>query len=416
MPLISKLSLEGKMRMTIYVFLFATISMTAALSRHAEAQIAPVKIGVLTDMNGVYSDPSGKGSVEAVNMAVEDYKKKFPDSRVEVIFADHQNKAATAASLARKWYDDEGVDMIVDLTNSAVAIAVQDISKEKKKINLITGATMTTVVTNQNCSPWGLHWTIDAYNQAAGTAHYLVTQGGKTWFFITVDFAFGHDTEAKAAALVKAAGGQVLGRALHPINGTDFSSYLLQAKASGAQIVGLATAGTDMSNLLKQAAEFRMLTSKQKFAGLVVFIHPIRSLGLETAQGLILTTPFYWDLNEETRAWSARFYKRHGTMPSMVHAGGYSATMHYLNAIRAAGTKDTEAVMAKMRETPVNDFFAKNGRIRGDGVLVRDMHLAIVKSPGESKKPWDYYKIVQTLPKEKLFQPLAENSCPLVKK
>jgi branched-chain amino acid transport system substrate-binding protein len=391
-----------------------SLSLLAAPSVRAD-EAGPLKIGVLTDMNGVYADPSGKGSIEAVKMAIEDFGGEVLGKKIELISADHQNNAAIAAGLARKWYDAEGVDTIVDLTNSAVAIAVQDISKEKEKIDLITGATMTTAVTNQNCSPWGLHYTIDAYNQSAGTANYLTEAGGKTWYFITVDFAFGHDTEAKATAAIIRSGGKVLGHALHPLNGTDFSSYLLQAKASGAQVIGLATAGTDMTNIVKQAAEFRML-SAQKIAALVAFLPSVKSLGLKNAQGLVLTTPFYWDLNDDTRAWSQRYFKRMGSMPDMAHAGAYSATMHYLEAVKATGSKDAKVVMAEMRDTPVNDFFAKNGHIRTDGVLERDMYLAVVKSPEQSKGDWDLYSIIKTIPKEQLFQPLSENTCPDVRK
>jgi branched-chain amino acid transport system substrate-binding protein len=377
----------------------------------AQGAKAPIKIGVLTDMSGVYSDASGKGSVEAVKMAIEDFNEPLFGKPVEMVSADHQSNAATAASIARKWYDNDGVDIIVDLSNSAIALAVQDVSKEKRKIDLVTGATMTTVLTNQNCSPWGLHWTIDAYNQAAGTASYLTENGGKSWYFITVDFAFGHDTEAKATAIVKAKGGTVLGHSLHPLNGTDFSSYLLQAKASGADVIGLATAGTDMSNLVKQAAEFRML-GKQKLAALVTFLSSIHSLGTKNAQGIVLTTPFYWDESDASRAWSKRFLARTGAMPDMAHAGVYSAVTHYLNAVKATQSKDADVVMEKMRETPVNDFFAQNGRIRADGVLERDMYLAVVKTPEQSKGEWDLYTIVKTLPKEQIFQPLAENTCP----
>jgi branched-chain amino acid transport system substrate-binding protein len=394
------------------MILFASVLLCAV---PASAQDNPIRIGVLTDMSGVYSDASGQGSVEAVKMAIEDFKDPIFGKPVEMVSADHQNNAATAASIARKWYDNDGVDIVVDLTNSAVAIAVQDISQEKRKIDLITGATMTTAVTNKNCSPWGLHWTIDAYNQAAGTASYLTEAGGKSWYFITVDFAFGHDTEAKASAVVKADGGTVLGHSLHPLNGTDFSSYLLQAKASGADVIGLATAGTDMSNLVKQASEFHMI-GKQKIAALVTFLSAIHSLEPSGAQGITLTTPFYWDQSDEARAWSQRFFKRTGAMPDMAHAGVYSAVMHYLKAVKAVASRDADAVMTKMRETPVNDFFAQDGRIRADGVLERDMYLAVVKTPEESKGEWDLYSIVKKLPREQLFQPLSESTCPLVKK
>jgi branched-chain amino acid transport system substrate-binding protein len=384
----------------------------AAVS-HARCEEGPIRIGVLTDMSGPYTDASGPGSVEAAKMAVEDFKQPIFGKSIEVLSADHQNNAATAASIARKWFDNDGVDVIADLTNSAVALAVQDIAKEKRKVDLVTGATMSTALTNQNCSPWGLHWTIDSYNQSAGTASYLTQNGGKSWYFITVDFAFGYDTEAKAAASVKSNGGQVLGHSLHPMNGSDFSSYLLQAKASGADIIGLATAGNDMANLVRQATEFHML-GKQKIAALVTFLSAIHSLEPSGAQGIILTTPFYWDADDETRAWSKRFFARTGAMPDMAHAGIYSAVTHYLRAVAATNSRDPDVVLKRMRETPVNDFFARDARIRADGVLERDMYLASVKTPEQSTGEWDLYTILKKLPKEELFQPLAENKCPFV--
>jgi branched-chain amino acid transport system substrate-binding protein len=373
-----------------------------------------VKIGVLTDMSGAYADLAGQGSVEATKMAVEDFGGKILGKPIEVVFADHQNKTDVAANIARKWYDQEGVDLIVDLTNSAVAIAVQDLSREKHKIDLVTD-TATTALTNKNCSPWGVHWTFDAYALSAGTAAAMVKEGGKNWYFITADYAFGQNLEANATRVVNEMGGKVLGHALAPLNSTDYSSVLLTAQASGAQVIGLANSGTDMSNSVKQAKEFG-ITKKQKIAALLVFITDIHSLGLENAQGLLLTTAFYWDRTPEAKAWSDRFYKRHGTMPTMVHAGTYSAVMHYLKAVKATDTKDSDAVMAKMRAVPINDFFTKNGHIRPDGVMEHNMFLAQVKTPQESKGPWDYYKILQTIPGSKAFQPLSESECPLVKK
>lgn len=386
----------------------------AALAVAGTGAMAQVKIGVLTDMSSAYSDFAGKGSVVAVKMAVEDFGGKVLGQNIDVAFADHQNKADIGAAIARRWYDAEGVDMITDLTNSAVAIAVQDITRERRKINLTT-STGTTVITNARCSPYGVHWTIDSYGMAAGPARTIVQQSGKKWFFITADFTFGHDLEATATKVVQQNGGTVAGRARHPVNSADFSSYLLQAQASGADVLGLATAGTDLSALVKQANEFR-ITRNMKVPMLFAFITDIHSIGLENAKGFNVMTAFYWDRDAESRAWSERFYKLHGAMPTEMHAGAYSATMHYLKAVQAAGTKDSDAVMRKMRETPVNDFAWKNGRIRPDGRMVHDMYLAQVKTPAESKRPWDYYRIVATVPAEQAFIPLADSTCPLVKK
>jgi branched-chain amino acid transport system substrate-binding protein len=381
-------------------------------SAHAATDTA-LKIGVLTDMSGAFADLAGKGSVEATKMAIEDFGGNVLGKPIEIVFADHQSKSDVGASIARKWYDTEGVDMITDLTHSAVALAVQDVSKQKHKIDLVTD-TATTALTNKNCSPWGVHWTYDAYAMSAGTVHAMVVSGAKTWFFITTDYAFGHSLEASASKVIKEAGGKVLGHALHPLNSTDFSSHLLQAQASGADVIGLANSGTDLANLVKQAREFGIL-KKQKLSSLLMFITDVHSMGLENAQGLILTTAFYWDRNEESRAWAKRFYERHGAMPTMVHAGTYSAVTHYLKAVKAVGTKDTEAVMAKMRQMPINDFFTKNGRIREDGTMEHDMFLAQVKAPSESKRDWDYYKIIRTIPGSEAFQPQSETECPLVK-
>ena len=385
-----------------------------SLDSPVKAADTPLKIGVLTDMSGAYADFSGKGSVLATSMAVEDFGGKVLGKPIEIVSSDHQNKADIAATIARKWYDRDGVDVIVDLTNSAVAIAVQDIAKERHKIDLVTSTT-TTAVTNKNCSPWGVHWSFDAYALSAGTVRAMVEDGANTWFFVTADYTFGHNLEATATKVTKEMGGKVVGHVLFPLSNSDFASHMLQAQASGAQVVALATAGGDTTNAIKQAAEFG-ITKKQKLAALLVFITDVHSLGLKNAQGITLTTAFYWDRTDETRAWSMRFFKRHGAMPTQVHAGTYSAVIHYLNAIKAAGTKDADPVMVKMRETSINDFFAKDGRIREDGRMVHDMYLAQVKSPAESKRPWDYYKIVKTIPGDKAFQPLSESECPLVTK
>jgi branched-chain amino acid transport system substrate-binding protein len=379
----------------------------------ALAQDRPVKIGVLGDQSSAYSDLGGKGSVVAAQMAIDDFGKSVLGKPIELVSADHQNKPEIAANIARRWYDREAVEMITDLTNSAVAIAVQNVTKEKKRIDIVT-STATTALTNEECSPYGVHWTFDAYALSVGTARTMVEQGGKSWYFITADYTFGYNLEDNATRVIKAMGGKVLGSAKAPLNTTDFSSQLLEARASGADVVGLANSGADTANAVKQAAEFG-ITKKQKLAAFLPFITDIHSIGLPNAQGLILTTAFYWDMDEGKRAFAERFDKAHGTMPSQVHAGTYSAVTHYLKAVKAAGTTDADAVMKKMRETPVDDFAFK-GRIREDGRMVHDMYLAQVKTPEESKRPWDYYKILKTIPGEQAFTPLAESKCSLLKK
>jgi branched-chain amino acid transport system substrate-binding protein len=374
-----------------------------------------VKIGVLTDMSGTYSDLAGPGSLRAVQMAVEDFiAKEKPDFKIEVISADHQNKGDIAANKAREWIDTEKVDVIVDLVTTSTALAVMKVAKEKNRITLVSGAA-STPITNEQCTDTNVHWTYDTYALAAGTGRAVVKQGGKTWFFLTADYAFGKALEKDTTELVLENGGKVLGHVLHPFPAQDFSSFLLQAQSSGAQVIGLANAGNDTINAIKQAAEFG-ITPKQSLAGLLMFITDVHSLGLKATQGMYLTTGFYWDMNDETRAWSKRFNweKRH--MPTMVQAGDYSAISHYLKAVKAAGTDDTMPVMAKMKATPVNDFFAKNGKIRDDGRMVHDMYLAQVKKPEESKYAFDYYHIRQVIPGDQAFMPLSKSKCPLVKK
>lgn len=374
-----------------------------------------VKIGVLTDMSGTYSDLAGPGSLIAVQMAVADFiAKEKPDFKIEVISADHQNKGDIAAIKAREWIDTEKVDVIVDLVTTSTALAVMKVAKEKNRITIVSGAA-STPITNEQCTDINVHWTYDTYALAVGTGKAVVKQGGKTWFFLTADYAFGKSLEKDTAAVVLEEGGKVLGHVLHPFPAQDFSSFLLQAQASGAQVIGLANAGNDTINAIKQAAEFG-ITPKQSLAGLLMFITDVHSLGLKATQGMYLTTGFYWDRNDETRAWSKRFYEKKSRQPTMVQAGDYSGVSHYLMAIKAVGTDDTQAVMAKMKATPINDFFAKNGKIRVDGRMVHDMYLAQVKNPGESKYPWDYYHIRQVIPADQAFQPLSKSTCPLVKK
>lgn len=375
-----------------------------------------VKIGVLTDMSGAYSDLSGAGSITAAKMAIEDFQaqekgRAFP---VELVYADHQNKGDVASNKAREWFERDKVDMITDLVTTSTALAVMPIAKEKNRITMVSGAA-STLITGKNCTDRNVHYTYDTYALANGTGKAVVKQGGDSWFFLTADYAFGHSLEGDTSNVVKENGGRVLGAVRHPFPGTDFSSFLLKAQASGAKVIGLANAGTDTTNSIKQAAEFG-ITPKQSLAGLLMFITDINSLGLKIAQGMYLTEGFYWDFNAETRAWSKRYFERQKRMPTMVHAGIYSSTMHYLNAIKAAGTDDAAAVMKKMKETPVNDFFAKNGRIREDGRLVHDFYLLQVKKPEESKYPWDYYHVRQVIPAAEAVLPAGRSECSLMKK
>ncbi len=388
----------------------------ALLSGTADAEISgnAIKIGVMNDQSGLYADLAGQGSVEAAKMAVEDFGGSLDGASIEVLSADHQNKPDVGSNIVRQWIDVDGVDAVVDVPTSSVALAVNEITKEKNRIFLVSGAA-TTQLTNEACSPTTVHWTYDTYALAVGTGRAMVQEGGDTWFFITADYAFGHQLEADTTRVIKEEGGQVLGSVAHPLSSADFSSYLLQAQGSGAKVIGLANAGTDTTNAIKQAHEFGITDAGQQLAALLLFLTDVNALGLDVAKGLVLTTGFYWDLNDETRAWSQRFNERVGQMPTMVQAGVYSAVMHYLQAIKAAGTDEAKAVMAKMKATPVNDFFAKNGKIRDDGVMVHDMYLAQVKSPDESKGKWDYYKIRRTIPGDQAFQPLSTSKCPLVK-
>lgn len=405
------------MRRLLYVLVCVALAAQIPSAALAETKVSDgvVKIGVLTDMSGTYSDLAGPGSVLAVQMAVADFlAKEKPDFKIEVISADHQNKGDISANKAREWIDQDKVDMIADLVTTSTALAVMKVAKEKNRITMVSGAA-STPITNEQCTDTNVHYTYDTYALATGTGRAVVKQGGKTWFFLTVDYAFGKALEKDTTDAVLAEGGKILGGVLHPFPAQDFSSFLLQAQSSGAQVIGLANAGNDTINSIKQAAEFG-ITPKQSLAGLLMFITDVHSLGLKATQGMYLTTGFYWDLNDETRAWSKRFNEKKGRMPTMVQAGDYSMVYHYLKAVKAAGTDDTQAVMAKMKATPINDFFAKNGKIRDDGRMVHDMYLAQVKKPEESKYPWDYYNIRQTIPGDQAFMPLSKSKCPLVKK
>src|SRR6059058_718353 len=404
------------MRLTGSAILAAALIASAAQWDGAQAQISgdTVKIGILNDMSGLYADLGGQGSVEAARMAVADFGDNVNGKKIEIISADHQNKPDIGGAIARQWYDNDGVDAIVDVPTSSVALAVQDVARERKKAFLISGAAASDL-TGKACSPTGIHWTYDTVALANGTGSAVVKAGGDTWFFITADYAFGHALERDTAAVVTASGGKVLGQVRVPLNTPDFSSYLLQAQASKAKIVGLANAGGDTINSIKQAAEFGLVEGGQKMAGLLVFITDINSLGLKTANGLQLTEAFYWDQTDETRAWSKRFMEKVNHAPTMVQAGVYGAVMHYLNAIKATGSDDGVTVVKKMKETPVNDFMTKNGKILENGRLIRDMYLFEVKKPTESKGEWDVYKLISTIPGEQAFKRPGGNECPYVK-
>jgi branched-chain amino acid transport system substrate-binding protein len=405
-------------RKLLNVLVGMTLAATAgsAMAQNAKVSDGVVKIGVLTDMASLYADVAGKGAVEAVKMAVEDFGGKVLGMPIEVVSADHQNKADIASSKAREWFDTQKVDMITDNVASSTALAAVKVAGEKKKIAIVNGAASSRI-TNEDCTPYSVHYTYDTIALANGTGKAVVKDGGDTWFFLTADYAFGHSLEKDTTEVIKAGGGKVVGGVKHPLNASDFSSFLLQAQSSGAKIIGLANAGGDTINSIKAANEFGILKSgSQQLAGLLIFISDIHALGLEATQGLYATTGFYWDMNDETRKWSEKFFKRTGKMPTMVQAGDYSSTIHYLKAVEAAGTDDADAVMKKMREMPVNDFFAKGGKIREDGRMVHDMYLVQVKKPSESKKPWDYYKVKATISGDQAYRSLANSTCPLIKK
>ncbi len=392
---------------------FAVAALLALGAASASAQSGPVKIGVLNDMSGLYSDVGGKGSVIAAEMAAEDAGPVL-GQKVVVISGDHQNKPDVGSSIARQWYDRDGVDLITDVPTSSVALAVNEVAREKKKIALFTGPASSDL-TGPKCNAYAASWVYDTYALAHVTGGAVVKSGGDTWFFVTADYAFGHALERDTSDVVKAAGGKILGDVMVPLSTADFSSYLLQAQASKAKIIGLANAGGDTINSIKQGAEFGIVEGGQKFAGLLMFITDVHSLGLKTAHGLELTSPFYWNMNDETRAFSKRYAEKAGHPPTFDQAGVYSAVAHYLKAVKAAGTKDPDKVMAEMRKLPINDFMTKNGKLRIDGRVIRDMYLFEVKAPAESKGPWDYYKLIRTVPGDEAYRPLDKGGCPLVK-
>ncbi len=404
--------------MKMKYFRLAAFPLALTLSAGAHAQISDgvVKIGILTDLSGPYSSLGGKGSVVATNLAIEDcLKAECKGMKVEVLVADHQNKADIAAAKAREWLDRDHVDVFADLTNSAAALAVQKLLKEKSAIGLFSGPA-TTRLTNEDCGPTSFHWMFDTYSASAGTAFALTRAGGKSWYFLTVDYAFGHSLEKDASEMIKANGGTIMGSARHPLNASDFSSFLLQAQASKAQVIGLANATQDAVNAIKTAREFGIVDKGQKLAALILQVTDVHSMGLPVAQGLVSSEGFYWDLDDQTRAFSSRFEKVQKLKPNQVQAGVYSSVLHYLKSAAVSKSDAADAVAAKMRELPIKDDVMRNASIRPDGRVVHDMYLVEVKKPSQSKGAWDYYNVLSTIPAASAFMPLAQSQCALVKK
>jgi branched-chain amino acid transport system substrate-binding protein len=389
----------------------ATAAVAAGLSLSAQAQITndTIKIGFLTDMSGVYADVDGAGGAEAIKMAIADMGGSINGKKIEFISADHQGKGDIASTKAREWFDQQGVDLLIGGTNSTASLAMAKVALDKKKVFIAVGAGAS-ALTNEQCTPYTVHYAYDTVALARGTGSAMVKQGGKSWFFLTADYAFGQSLEKDTAEVVKANGGTVVGSVKHPLGASDFSSFLLQAQSSKAQVLGLADAGTDFINATKAANEFG-ITKKMKLAGLLVFINDVHTLGLNTTQGLYLTDGWYWDQNAESRAWAKRYFAKMKKMPSMAQAGDYSAAMTYLSAVKALGTDDADKVMAHLKKTKINDMFTKNGVIRPDGRMVHDMYLMQVKTPKESKGAWDYYKLVSTIPGEQAYTTKAESKC-----
>lgn len=392
-------------------------AMLTVVMAGATAQVSndAVKIGVITDLSGLYSDLSGQGSIAAARMAIEDFGKTVLGKPIELLTADSHNKADVAASRAREWIDQQHVDVLMDLVPTNAALAVMDIAAQKNKLAIVVGSA-SSVISNEKCTATSVHWMYDTYSSSVGTGKALLKRGGDSWYFLTADYAFGKSLEKDVSDVVTAGGGKVLGAARHPLNSNDFSSFLMQAQASKAKVIGLANAGGDAVNAVKQAGEFGVATKGVVVAPLLMFISDVHAIGLKYAQDMYLTEGFYWDYNDGTRAWSRRFFAIQKKMPTMAQAGMYSAVTHYLKAVKAAGTDDTAAVMAKMRELPVNDVIIPKGTLRADGRMVHDMLLLQVKKPAESKSPWDYYKVVDVIPANEAFRPLAQSGCPLVKK
>ena len=401
------------MRRVLSGFLGAVLAV-AATSAFAQSK-PPLKLGGILDMSGLYADITGAGSETAAKMAAEDFGGEVLGRKIEIIAADHLNKADLSANIARDMLDNQGVEMLFDVAASATALAALEVSKARNKIIMFNGPGSIRL-SNEACGPYTVHYVFDTFAQANVTGLAAVKQGLDTWFFITVDYAFGQDLEKDTVNVVNKTGGKVLGKVRHPLNTSDFSSYLLQAQASKAKVIGLANAGGDTINTIKQAAEFGVMKAGQKLSPLLVFVTDIDSVGLETAQGLLLSEAFYWDLNDETRAFSKRFMDRVGRVPSAAQAGVYSSVAHYLKAVKATGTDEASTVMKQMEKERVHDFFASDGHIRADRKMIHDMYLLQVKKPGENKGDWDLYNVVQTLPGESVNRPLSESQCPLVKK
>ncbi|BAP79441.1 ABC transporter substrate-binding protein [Pseudomonas sp. MT-1] len=393
----------------------AAVLVSSMIASAAQAEISndEIRIGYLADMSGTYRDLSGPGGLEALNMAIEDFGGTVDGKKIVTFNADDLNKPDVGANTVRQWIDERNVDMVTGLVASSVVLAAAKVVEQGGKLALISGAAASSI-TNEFCSPNHIHWTYDTFALANGTANAVLKDGGKSWFILTADYAFGHAMEADIKKVVEAEGGSVVGTVRHPFPSSDFSSYILQAQGSGADVIALANAGADTVNSLKTASEFGVTQSGQRLAGMVVFLNDIHAMGLDVTQGLMLTTGWYWDMDEEARAWAKRYEERVGSMPTMVHAGIYSAATHYLNAVKETGSDDTATVRAQMAKTPVNDMFAKNGKIREDGRMVHDMYLVQVKTPAESKGEWDLYKVIRTIPGDEAFRPLSESQCKLV--
>ena len=373
-----------------------------------------VRIGVLSDMSGLYADTAGRGSVEAAKMAVADFGGQVLGKRIEVVFADHQNKADIGATHARTWFDRDGVDLIIDINNTAVAVAVNNLARERNKLVINTGGA-SDILTNEHCAPTAIHYTYDTYSLANGSVRGILNQGKKDWFILGVDYAFGKAMAANVTESLQEGGGTVVGSIFHPLNASDFSSFLLQAQASKASVINLANATSDTVNTIKAAHEFGV-APKQMLVPNLLFINDVHALGLRYGQGMVLTSGFYWDRTEETRKWSRRFFEKMKKMPSMIHAGAYSAVTNYLKAVQASKSDDGATVASQLKQMPIEDFFAQNGKVREDGRMVHDMYLVQIKKPAESQYPWDYYKVLNTIPGDQAFRPLSKSTCSLVKK
>jgi branched-chain amino acid transport system substrate-binding protein len=408
-----KIKLAGVMMAWILVAA-SSLAFSQAGSKAPKISDDVVKIGVLTDMSGLYADLGGPGSVAAAQLAIDDFGGKVLGKPIQLVYADHQNKADVGASKAREWFDTQQVDLIVDVPNSGVALAVSKVANEKHKLFMVDNAGSTRL-TNEDCNPYIIHYVYDTYATGGVTGRAVVQHGGNSWFFITADYAFGHSLQDDTTRAVKAAGGQVVGSVLHPLSAPDFSSYLLQAQSSGAKVIGLANAGGDTINSIKAASEFGV-NKKQTMAGLLVFITDINSLTLQVTQGMYVAEGYYWDMNDDTRRLGKRFFDKIHKMPTMAQAGVYSSVLQYLKAVQATGTDDADTVIKKLKETTLNDDFVKGGKIRADGRMVHEFYLFQVKSPSESKYPWDYYKLISKIPGDQAFQPLSESRCPMIKK